>query len=217
MRGAAAWLAALSACASPVLAQAATIAEQTAEAKVIAARKIADAKAEDVFAEASLGVSPRVRHIASGVTCGARPSTTITVLPAPKRGDNVGCTTPAGPGGSGLFALQVQRVPEGVDADRFLADMIQVVHKDFPDAKPTDPLPSVGATTFFRDLPARSDARFSATFQGKPVRVEVSAVRVGAWMISARLIARPEDADTLGSILELEFYNSAREALQASR
>jgi hypothetical protein len=163
-----AWLAVLLACPVPALAQ-------PAAARAFVARLIAEAGAEGVFADASTPAQPQARHLASGLLCRfalGRPAS-IKLLPARAPADNVGCTMARG---SGILALQVQRIPANVDAARFMVDMVEVVHADFPDAAPLAP-PSA-------DPPPLRARRFKATFQGRPVYVGVSAVRAGPWMVS---------------------------------
>jgi hypothetical protein len=201
MRGVAAWLAALSACASPVLAQG-PASEDVAKAKAFTARLIAEAKAEGVFADATSGPAPEARHLSSGVVCRfalARPAS-IKLLPAAKPGDNVGCTLGRG---SGVLALQVQRIPAGVDEARFLADMVQVVQADFPGAE------SIAAPSADAPAPLKA-AHFKASFQGRPVYVGVSALRSGPWMISGHMVAPLNDAAAADRLAEAEVSAAGR-------
>lgn len=172
-------------------------------------RLIAAAKAEGVFVDASAGAQARVRHLASGLVCRfdpADPSAAIAVLPSRVRGDNVGCTSRLG---SGRLSLQAQRLGPSVDASRFLADMVEVVRTDFAVAEPiASPSPASGPG---------ARAQFKAVFQGRPVYVEVSAVRVGAWMVSGRLVAPFQDAQTADRTAEAEIHAAAQEVVREAR
>ncbi len=202
----AAWLAVLLACPIPALALAQAPASQTAKAFV--AGLIAQAKADGVFVDVSTGAEPQARHLASGLVCSfinGRPGS-IKLLPARAPADNVGCTMARG---SGILALQVQRIPAAVDADKFMVDMVEVVHTDFPDAAPITP-PAADAA------PLKA-AHFKAVFQGRPVYVGVSAVRVGPWMVSGHMVAPLNDAGASDRIAEAEVAAAAAQVRQAGR
>lgn len=200
----AAWLAALSACPIPALAQA----PASPQTRALVARLIAEAKAEGVFADVSTASEPQARHLASGLVCrfvAGRPGS-IKLLPARNAADNVGCTMARG---SGILALQVQRVPAGVDAGKFMIDMVEVVRSDFPGAAP---IPAPAA-----DPPSITARRFKAVFQGRPVYVGVSAVRAGPWMVSGHMVAPLSDADGADRMAEAEVASAAAQVGQAGR
>jgi hypothetical protein len=201
MRGAAAWVSALTALAAPTLAL-----SQTPSAVV--AGLIADARAQGLFVDASTATEPQARHVASGVVCRftAGDLAAIQLLPARAPADNVGCTMRRG---TGILALEVQRIPADVDAAKFLVDMVEVVRADFPGAKPV--APPAGAS------PDLKIAHFNAVFEGRPVYVEVTAIHAGSWMVSAHMVAPLKDAGASDKITRAEVQAAANEALQAAR
>jgi hypothetical protein len=220
MRGGKAWLGALAALAAPAAAEAegAPPAPSDRAARAFVAGLIAEARAQGVFADASLAGRPRARHLASGVACDFVPGqpASIQLLPARNRGDNVGCTMGRG---AGVLALQVQRIPAGVDAGRFLADMVEAVHADFPGASALDPPrdapgdpPRDPSSDAPGDAPALSAAAFRAVFRGLPVYVEVCAVHAGPWMVSGHMVAPLKDAEASDRVTRAEVAAAAGEA-----
>jgi hypothetical protein len=205
MRGAAACLMGLVAFVAPALAEdqaSSATSDQTARARALVAGLIAEAKADKVFADASVGAEPQARHLASGVVCRFVIGQPASIKLLPGR-DNVGCTMRRG---SGLLALQVQRIPAGVDADKFLTDMVEVVRVDFPGATPIAPSPSDKTSSALRA------AHFSAVFQGRPVYVEVCAIHAGPWMVSGHMVALRQDAEASDRITRAEVRAAAMQA-----
>jgi hypothetical protein len=194
MRGAP-WLVALVAFTTPALAQ-------PASPSSLVAGLIADARAQGQFTDASAGSQLQARHIASGVVCRFEAGQLATIQILPGR-DNVGCTMRRG---SGILALQVQRIPANVDAQKFLADMVEVVHDDFPGAKPVRAPSPDGAS------PTLKTAHFNAMFEDRPVYVEVSAIHAGPWMVSAHMVAPLKDAAAAVAVTRAAVQDAARQA-----
>jgi hypothetical protein len=160
-----------------------------AEAKTEAARLIAEAKAADLFEDASTGTVPGARHLRSGLVCSFEPgaeANAIAVLDegVAARGDDVACTTQVLGVTTTLYATRYSRpvsVREAVD------DAIRGIAAQFPGAREyagrtanadVDPR-TPGAAT-------RERARVEVMIEGQPALAKVDVAEVNGWIIKLR-------------------------------
>jgi hypothetical protein len=177
--------------AQPAVAQApATMPEPaTIEARAEAARLIAEAKAGDLFEDASTGSVPGARHKRSGLVCSFEPGAEANRIfvfdeGAAARGDDVACVTQVMGVTTTLYATRYAKpvsVTEAVD------DAIRGIAAQFPGAReyagktanadidPTTP----GAAS-------RQRARVEVSIEGVPALAKVDAAEVGGWIIKLR-------------------------------
>ncbi len=180
----------------------------TAEARGEAARLITEARAGDLFEDASTGTVPGARHLRSGLVCSFEPGSaanSIFVLDegAAPRGDDVACTTQVLGVTTTLYATRYARpvtVREAVD------DAIRGIAAQFPGAREyagktanadVDPR-TPGAAT-------RERARVEVTIEGQPALAKVDVAEVNGWIVKLRATGPLEPAMATDLFAEVAF------------
>ena len=160
----------------------------TAAAKAEAARLIDEAKAGDLFEDASTGVVPGARHLRSGLVCsfeaGAEANRIFVLEEGAARGDDIACATQVLGVSTTLYATRYAR-PVSVD-DAF-DDAIRGIAASFPGAREyggkvatADVDPSTPGAA------GRQRARVEIEIDGRPALAKVDVAEVGGWIIKLR-------------------------------
>jgi len=166
---------------------AAAVERATDAARAEAARLIAEARAGDLFEDASTGSVPGARHLRSGLVCSFEPgeqANRIFVLEesvAP-RGDDVACATQVLGVTTLLYAT---RYPKPVSVREAVDDAIRGVAAQFPGAR------EYGGRTAKVDPSApaaanRERARVEVTIEGQPALAKIDVAEVNGWIIKLR-------------------------------
>jgi hypothetical protein len=131
----------------------------------------------------------RVRHRASGLTCGWGPNDTggVTVFPVTDgvvRGDDVGCVheTPFG-----VHTLYATRYPPRMTAKAALAEAVLGIRTRWPKAKAVRPARASGiAALLATGMPPSQSAQFLINNQGRTEMTRVTLAQIEGWTFKVR-------------------------------
>ncbi len=181
---------------------------QTAAARSEADRVITAADAGDLFANATDGIVPRMRHLKSGLVCGFDPGdagAAIKVYDSAgmPRGDDISC-------GHHLrditLTLFVTRYPQPMTAHQVLQESVNAMHQRFTDmafwtgdAASVKPQGKPGPPAVEPET-----VRIAAKLNGAAVFTRSSAAACRGWIIAQRVTVPVETALAADLAAELE-------------
>jgi hypothetical protein len=179
---------------------------EIAEARATADRIIAKFGVADIFENATTDNVPKIRHKASGMTCGFddEHSADIQVYPGMTRGDDVSC------GGKMVdftVTTYATRAPAGATLDQLSATVGQALKTAYPDIKPYT---GKSAEMTEKDGPPVRSGRFVMKMNGKPVWSYAGVSLVKGWMVEVRCtgpLDQPMQGDLFAGISMITLVN----------
>ncbi len=191
----------------------------TAGARAEAARLIAEARAGDLFEDASTGVVPGARHLRSGLVCsfeaGAGATRIFVLDEGAARGDDVACATQVLGVSTTLYATRYARP---VSVDEALDDAIRGIAASFPGAREyggkvatADVDPSTPGAA------GRQRARLAVEIDGVPMLAKIDVAEVGGWIIKLRATGPLEPELAADLFAEIVFASVLTQLSEAQR
>jgi hypothetical protein len=174
--------------------------EEIAKARAYADQLIAQAGAQDLFENITTDAVPKIRHKASGLTCGFDPGPEVRIFVGSNlpRGDDVGCESMMVDFKVSIYAT---RAPDPLTLDQATALYVDLIRRAHPEAKP---FTGQSAEISVQSGPPVRTVRFVIKGpDGKPQFTRMAVAIVGPWKIDQRVTGPLENAmsgDLFGGI-----------------